>query len=42
MKVLNTNVMCAAMFLALAAPALSQTPLPPVTEPMSLSGPLSV
>jgi len=31
--------MWAAMFLALAAPALSQTPLPPVTEPMSLSGP---
>src|SRR5215212_7147129 len=41
MKVLESkHVMCAAMFtLALAAPALSQTQLPPVTEPMSLSGP---
>jgi hypothetical protein len=41
MKVLNDkHVMCAALFtLALAAPARSQEPLPPVVEPMSLSGP---
>jgi len=40
MKILKSkHVMCAAMLLALAAPALSQTPVPPVTEPMSLSGP---
>jgi hypothetical protein len=41
MQILNgKHVMCAAMFtLALAGPALSQTPLPPIDEPISLSGP---
>ena len=41
MQILNgKHVMCAVMVtLALAAPARSQTPAPPVGEPMSLSGP---